>query len=137
MSTLMYLKMLFVGTGITGIGVGLYKNTVPTEEQIVKEFSPAIQQKYKQEKAYTDSQATNEKLRALIESNANSSRPVWMLTEKIEPRCVSHERDRVVWSQRSLEKARGAAREKMFLEKERLQKLEDEEQAKKRGWFFS
>lgn len=36
MSTLMYLKMLFVGTGITGIGVGLYKNTVPTEEQIVK-----------------------------------------------------------------------------------------------------
>jgi hypothetical protein len=31
----MYLKMLFAGTGIVGLGVVLYNNTVPTEEEVV------------------------------------------------------------------------------------------------------
>ncbi|KAK7208358.1 hypothetical protein BZA70DRAFT_301541 [Myxozyma melibiosi] len=133
MSTLMYLKMLFVGGGITGLGVGLYKNAVPTEEELLKEFSPALQQKYHQENQYMDRDSANAQLRNLIQSNANSSRPAWMLTDKIEPRCVTHERDRVRWSQRSLERARESARRRMLEEKERLER---EEQQQRRRSFF-
>ncbi|KAK9388679.1 hypothetical protein V1515DRAFT_597671 [Lipomyces mesembrius] len=135
MSTLLYLKMLFAGTGIVGLGVVLYKNTVPTEEEVVAKFSPEVRQKYYQEKAFRDASEHDNKLYELIQSNAQSSRPAWMLSDTVDPACVIRERDRASWSATALNKAQMAAQNKMIEERERLRKMEKEEEKSKGKWF--
>ncbi|KAK9376656.1 uncharacterized protein V1513DRAFT_439313 [Lipomyces chichibuensis] len=135
MSTLLYLKMLFVGTGVVGLGVVLYSKTVPTEEEVVAKFSPEVRQKYYQEKAFREASEPDNKLYELVRSNAQSSRPVWMLSDTIEPACVIRERERASWSTAALNKAQMAAQKKMIEERERLRKMEKDEEKSKGKWF--
>ncbi|KAK9365514.1 hypothetical protein V1509DRAFT_632862 [Lipomyces kononenkoae] len=136
MSSLLYLKSLFVGSGIVGLGLYLYKNTVPTEEEIVSQFSPEVRQKYYQEKKFRDASEQDNKLYQLIQSNAQSSRPAWMLSDTVEPACVIRERDRANWSARALNKAQISAQNRMIEERDRLRQIEkDEEEKSRRRWY--
>ncbi|KAK9235069.1 hypothetical protein V1525DRAFT_411085 [Lipomyces kononenkoae] len=134
MSSLMYVKMLFAGTGIVGLGFYLYKNTVPTEEEVVSKFSPEVRQKYYQEKKFQDASEHDNKLYELIQSNAQSSRPAWMISETNEPACVIRERDRANWSAKALNKAQMAAQNRMIEERDRLRQIEKEDEKSKR-WY--
>ncbi|KAK9321191.1 hypothetical protein V1517DRAFT_327236 [Lipomyces orientalis] len=136
MSSLLYVKMLFVGAGIVGLGVGLYRNTVPTEEEVVAKFSPEVRQKYYQEKAFRDASEHDNKLYELIQSNAQSSRPAWMLSDSVEPACVIRERDRATWTARAQTRAQTAAQNKMIEERDRLRRAEDDQKRTKANWSF-
>ncbi|KAK9465774.1 hypothetical protein V1512DRAFT_277163 [Lipomyces arxii] len=124
MSLYLYAKMLVVGSGITGFGVYLFRTTVPTEEQVISQFSPEIRQRYLQEQKFRDSENEKDALYGLIQANANSSRPAWMVGENVEAPCVTREKDRAEWSTRALLRAQEAARNRMREERERLQSNE-------------
>ncbi|KAK9480996.1 hypothetical protein V1514DRAFT_64394 [Lipomyces japonicus] len=113
------IKMLFSGTGIIGVGFLLYNTTVPTEEQLVSKFSPEIKQKYYQEKQFR-SGSQEDHLYDLIRSNAESSRPAWMLSDHVEAPCVTRERDRASWNSQALAHAQRAAERRMRAEQDRL-----------------
>ncbi|KAK9446725.1 uncharacterized protein V1518DRAFT_423372 [Limtongia smithiae] len=151
MASFALFKTLAVGTGVIGLGFALYQNAVPTEQEVVATFSPEVRQKYITEKKFKDASVHgNELIYAttspstsptrtgsspaplsgdptahlyeMIKSNAASSRPAWMLTDHVEPRCVLHERDRVDWSTRAGERAREIAQQRMRDEAARLER---------------
>ncbi|KAK9427373.1 hypothetical protein V1505DRAFT_388850 [Lipomyces doorenjongii] len=136
MSSLLYLKSLFVSSGIVGLGLYLYKNTVPTEEEIVSQFSPETDKNTTKRKKFRDTSEHDNKLYQLIQSNAQSSRRAWMLFDTVEPVCVIRERDRANWSARPLNKAQISAQNRMIEERDRLWQIEkDEEEKSRRRWY--
>ncbi|KAK9462187.1 uncharacterized protein V1516DRAFT_673986 [Lipomyces oligophaga] len=139
-------RIVIVGGGIFGVGYGLYRTTVPTEAQLLEKFSPEIKQRQQQESQLREikpqdsakasegfGKSEEEQLYDIIQSNANSSRPIWMLndTPGLAPSTLK-ENDRVKWSQEAKRRARENARLRMVQEQERLDNIES---TSKKSWW--
>ncbi|KAK9453654.1 hypothetical protein V1511DRAFT_504118 [Dipodascopsis uninucleata] len=133
---LVYVKMLMAFTGIVGLGVSLYNTTVPTEAEILTRLPSESRRRYLEDQKYKGRESLNDEhnaLQHLVMSNAESSRPAWMLTDSVEPACIIRERDRQSWSAQAIGKAQAAAQAKMEAEAKRLQVLEQSGQ--KKSWW--
>jgi len=132
----LYFKMAAVFTGIVGLGYGLYRGTVPTEDNLLKEFSPEIRQKYLQDQQSREV-TPQDALYQHVQSNVDSSRPIWMTMERLEAPSVARERERTAWSAKAQQQAHQAAYRKMEEESARLQRQEAEleEQRRRKHWF--
>ncbi|GMM30933.1 Cbp4 protein [Martiniozyma asiatica (nom. inval.)] len=86
MSTPM-LKMLkstiIYGGGIIGLGVVLFKYTVPTEEELLARMSPEVRAKVERERALR--QLEQQRLMEIVQITSKSNEPIWKTGELYNP----------------------------------------------------
>ncbi|WPK27071.1 hypothetical protein PUMCH_004443 [Australozyma saopauloensis] len=76
-------KVPFVGTLIIGTGVVLYNTIIPTDEDLIKLFSPEIRANYERNKALR--QKEQEELMRIVQETAKSNDPIWKTGPIVSP----------------------------------------------------
>lgn len=71
------------GGGIIGLGVFLYKFTVPTEEQLLQRMSPEIRAQVEKNRELR--QKEQEMLMEIVQKTAKSDQPIWKTGELYNP----------------------------------------------------
>ncbi|KAI3406836.1 CBP4 [Candida oxycetoniae] len=68
-------RVYFAGGCIVGVGVLLYKTIIPTDEQLISQFSPEIRAHYEQNKELRELE--QEKLIEIVKKTSASNDPIW------------------------------------------------------------
>ena len=82
--TMMMLKQTLIwGGGIIGLGVVLFKFTVPTEEELLAKMSPEMRAQVERNRELR--QEEQRMLMAIVQKTAKSDEPVWKTGELFNP----------------------------------------------------